>query len=69
LHVLENRVAVAIATGEGEQDVDDGGRQRRHVPATDIPVTGIVVKSLSSREATSPSRLRPAPTKLTLEAK
>ena len=49
LGVLENRVAVAIAAGEGEQDVDDGGRQRRHLPVTDISVTGIVVKTEGAR--------------------
>ena len=44
LHVLENGVAVALASREGEQDVDDGRRQRGHLPVTDISATGIVVK-------------------------
>ena len=44
LHVLEDGVAVALAAGERQQDVDDGGGERRHVSATDISVTEIVVK-------------------------
>ena len=31
LDVLQDRVAVALAAGEREQDVDDRGRQRRHI--------------------------------------
>ena len=47
LHVLENGVAVTLASRESKQDVDDGWRQRRHLPVTDISATGIVVKRCS----------------------
>ena len=44
LNVLQNRVAVPFTAGKGEKDVDDCRGERRHVPATGISVTGIVVK-------------------------
>ena len=40
-HVLEDAVAVALAVGEREQDVEDSGSERGHVSARNISVTDI----------------------------